>query len=118
MLKEGIGDHGHQRMAVETLPGAALEVVETEFLLHLLMRLFTDPARLDGSRECFERSVGGQVRHVVLLLSAQSSFPDQPNLLAWHALNAIIGHPVLVAIGNSHAPRSGMTTGLWCPAAK
>ena len=36
MLEEGIGDHGHQGMAVKAAPGAALEVVEAQFLLHLL----------------------------------------------------------------------------------
>jgi hypothetical protein len=41
VLEEGIGDHGHQRMAVKALPGTPLEVIETEFLFHLLMRLFT-----------------------------------------------------------------------------
>jgi hypothetical protein len=41
VLEEGIGDHGHQRMAVKALQGTPLEVIETEFLFHLLMRLFT-----------------------------------------------------------------------------
>ena len=40
MLKEGVGDHRHQRMPVKTLPGPAFEVIETEFFFHLLMGLF------------------------------------------------------------------------------
>ena len=40
MLKEGEGEHRHERMTVEALPRSALEVVETEFLFQLLMSLF------------------------------------------------------------------------------
>jgi hypothetical protein len=50
-LEEGVGDHGHQCVAMEPMPGSALEVVETELFLHLLMRLFAEPARLDGGSE-------------------------------------------------------------------
>jgi len=32
MLKEGEGDHRHERMTVQALPGSPLEVVEAEFL--------------------------------------------------------------------------------------
>ncbi len=57
VLQEGIGDHRHERMAVKTLPGAALEVVEAEFLFHLLMRLFAFPqisSNLPGIRSRVE----------------------------------------------------------------
>ena len=37
MLQESKGEHRHERVAVKTLPGSPLEVVEAEFLLHLLM---------------------------------------------------------------------------------
>jgi len=47
MLEEGVGDHGHQRMATQTSPRAAFEVVETKFFLELLVSLLADPARLD-----------------------------------------------------------------------
>lgn len=49
-LKEGIGHHCHQRVAMQPDPGATLEVVEAEFFLELLMRLLADPARLDRPR--------------------------------------------------------------------
>ena len=39
MLEERVGDHGHGRMTMESLPGSSLEVIETEFLFQLLMRL-------------------------------------------------------------------------------
>ena len=42
MLKKGTGDHRHQRVSVEAFPGSTLEVVEAEFLLHLLVCLFAD----------------------------------------------------------------------------
>jgi hypothetical protein len=38
-------------MTMQALPGAALEVVETEFFLQLLMSLLANPSRLDGGRE-------------------------------------------------------------------
>ena len=40
MLQEGVGDHGHQRVTMKTLPGSSLEVIKPEFLFQLLMRLF------------------------------------------------------------------------------
>ena len=48
MLQEGVGDHGHQRVTMKTLPGSSLEVIKSEFLFQLLMRLFTNPSCLDG----------------------------------------------------------------------
>jgi hypothetical protein len=39
MLEEGEGDHRHQRMTMQALPGSALEVIETEFFFQLLVRL-------------------------------------------------------------------------------
>lgn len=44
VLEIGVGDAGHQRVPVQPGPGAALEVVEAEFLLQLLMCLLTDPS--------------------------------------------------------------------------
>ena len=36
MLEERLGDHGHERMTMESLPRSSLEVIETEFLFQLL----------------------------------------------------------------------------------
>lgn len=36
---ESVSDHRHERMTMQTLPGSALEVVETEFFFQLLVRL-------------------------------------------------------------------------------
>ena len=49
VLQVSEGDAGHQRVPVQAGPGAALEVPEAQFLLELLVRLFADPARLDGA---------------------------------------------------------------------
>ncbi len=38
MLEEGVSDHRHECMTMQALPGPALEVIETEFFFHLLMR--------------------------------------------------------------------------------
>ena len=48
MLQEGVGDHGHQRVTMKTLPGSSLEVIKSKLLFQLLMRLFTNPSCLDG----------------------------------------------------------------------
>jgi hypothetical protein len=48
VLQVGAGDTTHQRMLVQAGPRSSLEMTETEFLLQLLVRLFADPARLDG----------------------------------------------------------------------
>ena len=48
MLQEGVGDHGHQRMSVQSMPGTTFEVIEPEFFLHLVMCLLAHPACLDG----------------------------------------------------------------------
>ena len=59
VLQVSEGHAGHQRVPVQAGPGAALEVTEAEFLLELLVPLFADPARLDGSGE---RPQGGPRR--------------------------------------------------------
>lgn len=48
MLQEGVSDHGHERVTMQTLPGSPLEVIKPEFFFQLLMRLFANPSCLDG----------------------------------------------------------------------
>src|SRR5579875_2747850 len=57
MVQEGERQHAHQRMVVQPAPGPALEVIETEFLLHLLVHLLADPALLDRAHQCPLRGV-------------------------------------------------------------
>ena len=68
MLEEGVGDHRHERVPVKALPGSALEVIEAEFFLHLLMGLFADPSRLDGGSQRAQVGAGGQHGEVVFFL--------------------------------------------------
>ncbi len=66
--------------AVQPGPGAALEVIETEVLFQLLMRLFAHPARLDGTHQGAARGAGRQVRKVKLALARGAPLADQPGL--------------------------------------
>ena len=47
-------------MSVQAFPGTPFEVVEAEFFLELLMRLFADPARLDGTGQLLDRRSAGK----------------------------------------------------------
>lgn len=60
-LKERVGDHRHQGMSVQADPGSPFEMVQPEFLLELLMRLFTNPSCLDGRGERLEFRFSWQV---------------------------------------------------------
>lgn len=102
-LEEGVSDHCHQGVSMQSRPGSAFEVIETKFLLELLVCLFTDPTGLDRSRERLERDIRRKVRDVILLLAGRAALADEPDFLARHALRAIIEHPVLVAICNPDA---------------
>ena len=44
VLEVGEGHHGQQRVMVQPQPGAALEVIETELVLELLMCLLDIPS--------------------------------------------------------------------------
>src|ERR1700686_5784731 len=81
-------------------------MVEPQLFLQLLMRLFTDPPRLDGSCQRLKRNVSGQIRDVVLLLSARSSFTQDPHFLARHTLDTFIEHAALWAVRDANAPCS------------
>jgi len=75
-------------MSVEPFPRAPFEVVESEFFLELLMRLFADPARLDGAGQLLDWRVGRQVREVVLALAGRAMFAHEPDFLAWQVLGS------------------------------
>ena len=81
MLEVGAGDARRQRVPVQPGPGAALEVVEAEFLLHLLVGLLAYPARLDRAGQGAPRRAGRQVREVVLALARGAPLAHEPDLL-------------------------------------
>src|SRR3954469_11898818 len=82
VLRVGEGNAGHQRVPVQAGPGPALEVAEAEFLFELLVRLFANPARLDGGGQGTQRGPRRQVCEVVFALPARAPLADQPDLIA------------------------------------
>src|SRR3974390_818710 len=103
MLKEGVGDHRHECMTGEALPGPALEVVETKFLFQLLVSLLANPSRLDGRRQGAQGGLGRQVGEIVFLLARRPVFADEPSLLAGRMLMALVPYPPRRSVGNPHA---------------
>src|SRR3954447_11912601 len=106
VLQISKGDAGHQGVAMQTGPGAALEVAEAKFLLELLMYLFAGPARLDAGDQPPQRGPLRQVAEVVLLLAAVAPFADQPELLARQADALDVERPI------RHAPPHGGEAGV------
>ena len=102
-MQVGVGDHRHGRRAVQAMPGAAFEVVEAEFLLELLMRLFVNPSRFDCRGERLETGVGRQVGKIVFALARGATLANEPGLLAWHVLRALLMDALWRTIGDPHA---------------
>ena len=71
MLEECVSNHRHQRMTMKAVPRSSLEVIETEFLLQLLMSLLADPSCLDRRSQAAQVHPSGQVGKIVFLLSAR-----------------------------------------------
>src|SRR5262245_16673891 len=93
-------------MTMQALPGPALEVVETEFFLQLLVRLLANPTRLDGGRQGAQISLRRQVGEIVFLLSRHPVFADEPSLLARQMLLTLLSNPLRRSIGDPHANSS------------
>lgn len=79
-------------------------MVEPEFL-ELLMRLLTGLSGFDCGGESLEARIGRKVRHIVFLFARRPALTDEPDLVARHALHAIIKYAVLVAV--RHADTAG-----------
>ena len=69
MLQKGEGEHRHERMAVKSLPGSPLEVVEPKFLFQLLVGLIANPSSLDSGSQGAQIGRSGQIGKVVFLLA-------------------------------------------------
>ena len=81
----------------------ALEVVEAEFLLQLLMRLLADPARLDrGGKRLRLARAGRFERSICARRSSGARRPARPPRPA--CIAAPIGHALLGAVGDADAP--------------
>ena len=106
MLQEQVGDQRHQRMPVQPAPRAALEVIEPEFFLELLVRLLAHPARLDQRGQPLQRRVRRQVGQIVLALARRAMLAHQPDLVAGQMLPGPSLQTHLRPIGNPH-PHGG-----------
>lgn len=97
MLQEGKYEHVHGRMVMQAYLASALEVVEPDFALHLLVRLLATPAGLDRPCQRPEPSSGRMIAQVVLVLTACSALADEAGLFARKVLPPsgldAIGHP-------------------------
>ena len=103
-LQEQVGDQAEQRVPVQADPGAALEVVEAEFLFKLLVRLLAHPARLDRRGQPLQGGAGRQIGQVTLALAQSAALSDQPSLLAGHMLGATSMQAHRHSIRHAHAP--------------
>src|SRR6201995_2498695 len=90
-------------VAVRAMPGSALEVIEAEFFLELLMGLFAGPSGLDRGGERLEVGVGRQVGKIVFALARGATLADEPGLLARHVLHALVVDALWRTIGAPHA---------------
>src|SRR6266540_1836470 len=106
MLEEGVSDHRHERVTMQTLPGSALEVIETEFFFQLLVRLLANPSCLDGGRQGAQVGVRRQVGEIVFLLSRHPVFADEPSLVSWQMLLTLVPDPLRWSVGDPHADSS------------
>src|SRR6195256_6529529 len=106
MLEESVSNHGHERVAVEALPGSPLEVVETQFFFQLLVGLLANPSRLDGGRQGAQVSLRRQVGEIVFLLSRHPVFADEPGLLPWQMLLTLVPDPLRWSVCDPHADSS------------
>ena len=69
MLQESEGEHRHERVAVEALPGSPFEVIEAKFLFQLLMGLLANPSCLDGGRQGTQTGRCRQIGEIVFLFA-------------------------------------------------
>src|SRR5512135_1801729 len=100
MLQEGEGELAEKRMVVQAAPASTLEMIEPQFVLHRLVHLLADPARLNQGRQPLKRHVGGEVGQVIFSLAARAMLADQPNLRTGQALPSCGAGPV----GDANAP--------------
>jgi len=102
MLEERICDHRHQGVPMKPLPGSSLEVIEAQFLFHLLMCLFANPSRFDDRRQLAQLHFARQVSEIVLCLAAGAALADQPDLFSWKMLLPLGPDPLRWPVGDTH----------------
>ncbi len=97
MLQEGEGELAQEQVVVQAAPAPALEMVQAQLILELLVHLLADPARLDQGGQDLERRVGRMIGQVVLALAVGAMLAYEPSLLAGQVLgprrDRSVGHP-------------------------
>ena len=97
MLQEREGELAQEPVVVQATPAPALEMVEAQLVLHLLVHLLADPTSLDQGRQDLERRIGRVIGQVVLPLAAGAMLADQPSLFTRKMLPfggyRPVGHP-------------------------
>src|SRR5271154_4468344 len=105
MLEERVSNHCHQRMTMKAVPRPSLEVVETKFLLQLLMGLLANPSCLDRRGQAAQVHSGGQVGKIVFFLAGHAVLYE-PGLVPWKMLLTLIPYPLRRSVGDAHADSS------------
>ena len=106
MLEECVSNHCHQRVTMKAVPRPSLEVVETEFLLQLLVTLFADPSCLDHRSQAAQIHLGGQVGKIIFLLPGRAVLADEPGFVAWQMLLTLIPYSLRGSVGGTHTDSS------------
>lgn len=78
-------------------------MIEPELFLKPLMRLFADPAGLDGAGKLLNRRLGRQVREIIFALTGTAMFTNDPDFLAGQMLCAHTVDTLGWPIGDAHA---------------
>ena len=106
MLEECVSNHRHQRMTMKAVPRSSLEVIETEFLLQLLVSLLADPSCLDRRSQAAQVHPSGQVGKIVFLLPGCAVLADKPSFVAWKVLLTLIPYPLRRSVGDADTDSS------------
>ena len=89
--QKAVGGYAKRCMVVKAAPASSLEVVQSEFLLELLVVTLDAPATLDGVHELLAPDVRGQCAEEVFggLGLAVGPFDEQPLLITRHYVQVV-----------------------------
>ena len=104
VLQERAGDHRHQRVSVQPGPRPALEMVEPQLFLQLLVRLLARPAHPYRDRQDLEPCPRRQVRQIVFALAGCTVLADHPGLFSQHVRGAAVTDPLRRPVCHLDAP--------------
>jgi len=110
MLQEGVSNHCHQDMAMKTLPGSPFEVIKSELLLQLLMRLLTNPSCLNGGGQCAQIRRRREIGEIVFLFPGGTLLANEPSFVALG--DAADPYPISAAEGRRRCGHGEQQIGL------